>query len=300
MKSLSGPIVLVCGLLASVFGPSSTQACLFPSYYSNYTPTYAVGYGYSSYYAPSYASYPTYSAYYGASECCGVSYSLPSACDSCGGCSPCNSCVTGCGVSPCGDCGYGDCASGNCSSGCSNGDCYSGDCGVSGNSPAVPNDGPRDRSFDPSPTPADGGRPRTFIDEPAEEEPRPRDDPGFSRDRYERNYDGQDSGAGSPMQPDGFGPRDSSPSPTFNNSNRPEPQNLIRHQPRFQMPVEREWQSEPAPALNLDDKIARRPILQPARFIAGGQDAWKPVVHHVQLANDGWVPAPSPTQLVQK
>ena len=86
MKSLSGPIVLVCGLLASVFGPSSTQACLFPSYYSNYTPTYAVGYGYSSYYAPSYASYPTYSAYYGASECCGVSYSVPSACDTCGVC----------------------------------------------------------------------------------------------------------------------------------------------------------------------------------------------------------------------
>ncbi|WP_166829331.1 hypothetical protein [Thalassoroseus pseudoceratinae] len=305
MKSLSGPIVLVCGLLASVAGPTSIQACLFPSYYSNYTPTYAVGYGYSSYYAPSYASYPTYSAYYGGSSCCGTtSYAMPSACDSCGSCSPCNSCVSGCSASPCGSCGYGDCASGNCVSGCSNGNCSTGDCGVSGSSPAIPSDGPSDRPYDRSPTPADGDRPRTFIEEQADEEPRPRDDPGFYRDRerdrdLDRGYDG--TGSGSPMQPDGFGPRDAGPTPTFNNSNRPDPRNLIRHQatPRFEMPDQNSWDPKPAPALDLDDKIARRPILQPARFIAGNRDAWKPVVLQ-QPTNEGWVSAPSRTQLVQK
>jgi hypothetical protein len=319
-------LATACALLAA----AAAEACHMHSPYSaGYYGGYSAGYypGYSAAYAPSYLGGSYYSpvsygsAYgfgYGASygsACCApaMSYFAPS-CGSC--CDPCGGCGMSCGsCDPCGGCGMGGCGAGGCGPG---------GCGVGGCEPALPAPGGLPTpAGEPVPSdsaaPGGGAPPRnpTFIEEPLPQDTQPRDDGGFAPLRENgSDYDGsrQPPTDVPGTQPDGFAPKQ----PTFDEQpggEAPFGGGTFGSDTRLRMPSFGPWRPEngteppgevptprdgkadsirghrPAPALNLDDKIARRPTPQRTRLTDRGPQT---------TSNAGWMPTDAPAQLVRK
>ena len=298
MKRFSFPVLLpVLSAAVLLAGASPAKACcLFnwwgASYGSSYSAGYSVGYGptfsagysvgyapsYSTYYAPTYtASYvPNYSTYYAptytASYVPSTTYyvsSVPTATASaCCDVQTSYSAPSAC-CAPCTSCVA-----------CCPEDCPLDSAGSSSGSDPTP--------VTPRPEGPQRGDP-TFM----EEEDRG-GDPQYDAD---------------PMTPgtgDGFSPRGSAEDST----------NAARETLQFKVPeaapADDEEQTQPVkrieepayPVLNLDDKITSRPSAQRTRLIA--RRSWeqpelaKNITRRAPVENEGWVPVPLPTQLVQK